>query len=262
MLEKIAQKATRTGNYRIDQLTIAKLADMTQQDIRNAAAGLIMKDRSGVQITSAENMSILEQAICPLPEVSVSQVNTVIRYFNVLPNGQPLISYFGATPDSATLASLTKLAKTAQDISGGILSGYAPLTSAFGEEKHYLPGTTVLKGISNIRTWNKNEIVFTHGKTVKKMTLENFVNAKWETAELVGSFDTTVLFMDRVQNGVTNIVTEKQIVQGYNLSTKRASSTQDQNPKCKVLSFVQQKAKVFVTTQSGLTQEPALARAV
>ena len=262
MLEKIANKTTKEGNYKVSQLSKKELADMTQSDIIDAPAILIMKDKPRVQVISVKNKSILEQTLCPLPVVNASEINTLIRYINVLPNGRPLISYFGATPDSETLASLIKLAKTARNINGGIFPGYSMLTSALGDEKHFSLGLAIQKGMANIRVLSKNEMAFTFEKAVKKMTIENFVNAKWET-ELVGSFETKVLFMDRIQNGVTNVVTEDKIVQGYNLLTKKVSSIQDQSSKLKVFSFVQwHKNAAVVATPLGLTKQPAIALAI
>lgn len=263
MLKNITRKVEKKGNYTVNPLSMAELGNMTQSEIIEAAAVIQKKNRMGIiEVVSVKNKSILEQAICPLPEVNVGEINTIVRYVNVLPNGQPLISYFGATPGGALLASLITLAKTAKDMNGGVFSGYATLTSALGEEKHILPGTTVhiQKGIENIRVLNKDEMIFTLGTSVKKMTVENFIDEKWETAVLVSLFETKVLFLDRIQNGITNVVTENKIIQGYNLLTRKAATIQEQDNKHKVLSFVQwHKNAAVIATPLGLTKEPAQA---
>lgn len=260
MPENIAKKVTK-GNYKIDQLSAAALANMTLLDIKNAAAMLIMKGKPGAQVVSVTDMSILAQSMCPLPMVIIQEVDTVVRYVNQLPNGQPLISYFGIEPTGEVLASLVKLAKTAKEIAGGIFSGYATLTTAMGEEKHFSPGIVFQKGMTNVRI-AKNEVVFSLGTAVKKIALNDFVDQKWANATEIDTFAKKVLFLDRVQNGTTNIVTEDIVAKSFDLFTKKAATIQRQSNRNQVLSFVQLKEKAIVTTPSGLTQEQAFARAV
>lgn len=260
MPENIAKKVTK-GNYKVNQLSAAELANMTEQDIKNAAAILIMKGKPGVQVVSVTDMSILAQSMCPLPMVVIQEVDTVIRHVDQLPNGQPFISYFGIAPSREVLASLIKLAKTAKEITGGIFSGYATLTTVMGEEKHFSPGIIIPKGMTNIRI-AKDEVVFSLGTAVKKIALNDFVDQKWANATEINTFAKKVLFLDRVQNGTTNIVTEDVIAKSFDLFTKKAATIQRQSDENKVLSYIQWKKNALITTSLGLTQEPAFARAV
>ena len=88
-----------------------------------------------------------------------------------------------------------------------------------------------------------------------------FSAGQWNKAVEIGTFAKNVLFLDRVQNDVTNVVTEDKIVRGYNLSTKKVAETHEQTSN-KVLSFVQWAKSAVITTPLGLTQEPAFAQAV
>lgn len=257
-MTNITKKAEQKGNYTVKQLSPTEIADMTSQNIRDAAAFLILKGKPGIQVTSVKDHSILAQALCSLPQASLSEVNTVIRYVNLMPNEQLLVSYFGIEPNKEILTALTKLAKTASTINGGIFSGYAALTAAMGQEKHFSPNLQIQTGIANVRIASRSEIVFTSRNTVQKVTLQDFADGKWTKSTEVGTFDKNVLFMDRVQNSMTNIVTENQIVRGYNVNTKKATEMLAQNAKLKVLSFVQwAKSAAVITTPLGLTQESA-----
>ena len=261
-MTNITKKTAKKGNYAVRQMTPIELGNMTPQNIKDGAALLILKGNPGVQVVSVKDLSILSQSLCSLPEVDTSEVNTIIRYVNLLPSGQLLISYFGATPSQEIIASLGKLAKTASSINGGIFSGYATLTSAMGEEKHFSPGLTIQNKITNIRVVNRNEMVFAFGSIMKKIALDDFVAGNWHKATEVGTFDKNVLFLDRVQGNVTNVVTENKIVRGYSILTKKAVEMLDQNGDIKVLSFVQLAKSAIITTPLGLTQEPAFVRAV
>ncbi|MCR4322770.1 MAG: hypothetical protein NUV61_01650 [Candidatus Azambacteria bacterium] len=264
MTKNISQKVAQTGNYTVKTLSTTDLARMTQQDIVNAAAIVIKKGQPGVQVISVANKSILEQALCTLPEINVKDTETIIRYINTLPDGQALISYFGEKPNDKTIASLLMVAKAAKDMNGAIMSGYSAIITALGEEKHYLSGGTVIqKGMENIRIAGKEKVVFSYGIAIKEMMLNDFVSGNWSTATTVTTLEKKVLFIDRVQNGITNIVTDNVVLQGFNLLTKRATITQDQDAKHKVLSFVQwYKNAAILATPLGLTKEPALALAV
>lgn len=257
-MTKITSKATQKGNYTVKLMTQIEIQNMDPQDIKNAAALVVFKSNPGmIQVTSVANLSILSQALCALPEVNMSEVNTIIRYVNLLPNGQLLISYFGAEPNKEIIASLTKLAKTASSINGGIFSGYAALTTAMGEEKHFSPSLAIPNGMTNIRVANKHEIVFAFNKTVKKLAISDFTTGQWDKATEINTFSKNVLFLDRVQNDVTNIVTEDEIARGYNIRNKKATEILDQNARIKVLSVVQWVKSQVITTPLGITQEPA-----
>lgn len=262
MHKSIHEKIEKPGNYTVAQLTPAAIADMRPQDIKNAAAMIVVKrDPNTVQVVSVKDLSILAQAMCALPEIKVSEVSTVIRYVNLLPNGQPVISYFGAMPSQEIIDALTKLAYTANNMNGGIFSGYAALTPAMGEEKHFSPTFVVPNGITNIRVMSRHEIAFSIGKELHKLMLNNILVDRWDRATTIGSFAKNVVFLDRVQNNVTNIVTEDKIVRGYSLVTKTAVETLFQTGKTKVLSFVQWAKTAVITTPFGLTQEPAVSYA-
>lgn len=258
----IANKATQKGNYSVTQMTTKEIADMTPQNIKDAAALLILKSRSGVQVVSVKDLSILSQALCTLPEVNISEVSTIVRYVNLMPNGRLLISYYGVTPSEEIIDSLTKLAKTASMINGAIFSGYAALTPALGEEKHFSPDLAIKNGMTNIRVANQHEVIFAFGSAVKKMAVSDFAAGQWDKVTEVGTFAKSVLFLDRVQNDATNVVTEDKIVRSYSLLTKKAAAIQDQNSKLKVLSVIQRAKSDVFTTSLGLTQEPAFAKAV
>lgn len=263
MHKSISEKIEKAGNYTVAQMTPAAIAAMGPQDIKNAAAMIIAKrDTDTVQVVSVRNLSILSQAMCSLPEADVLKIDTVIRYVNKLPNGKLLISYFGAMPNEKVLAALTKLADTAGNMNGAIFSGYAVLTETMGKEKHFSPGLTVPSGIANLRVISRNEVAFSLGKTVQKTTLANIFANQWDKTTEIGSFAKNVLFMDRVQNNVTNVVTEDKIVRAYSLLTKTAAETMIQNGKTRILSFVQWAKTAVITTPFGLTQEPVPAHAV
>lgn len=257
----IAGKATRNGNYSVAQMTTKEFADMTQQNIKDAAAIIILKGKPGVQVVSVANMSILTQALCALPELAVSQVSTIIRYVNQLPNGQPLISYYGTMPSDEIIASLAKLARTSSSINGAIFSGYATLAPALGEEKHFSPELTIKSGMTNIRV-AKSEVIFAFGSTVKRMTVNDFSTGQWNKATEISSFTKNVLFIDRVQDNVTNVVTEDKIVRSYSIVSKKAAEIHDQSSNLKILSFVQWAKSAVITTPLGITQELAFAKAV
>lgn len=261
-MTNIISKATQKGNYSVTQMTTKEIADMTPQNIKDAAALLIFKNKPGVQVVSVKDLSILSQALCTLPEVNTSEVNTIVRYVNLMPNGRLLISYYGVTPSEEIIASLTKLAKTANSINGGIFSGYAALTPALGDEKHFSPDLAIKNGMTNIRVANQHEVVFVFGSAVKKMTVSDFADGQWNKATEIGTFTKNVLFLDRVQNNVTNVVTEDKIVRGYNINNKKAAEILDQNNRLKVLSVIQWAKSAVITTPLGLTQEPAFAKAV
>ena len=262
MHKSISEKIEKAGNYTVAQMTPAAIAAMGPRDIKRAAAMIVLKkDLYAVQIVSVKDLSILDQALCTLPEVDVSKVSTVIRYVNKLPDGKLLISYFGAMPEKEIITALTELANTATGMNGAIFSGYATLTPAMGEEKHFSPGLAIPHGVTNIRVANRNELVFVVGKTVQKIMVKDFAADKWNTATKIDSFKDPVLFMDRIQNNVTNVVTEDKVVRGYSLLTKTAVETLAQNTKLKVLSLVQWAKTAVITTPFGLTQEPAHAHA-
>lgn len=262
MHKSISEKTEKTGNYTVAQLTAEAVANMGPKDIKNAAAMIISKrDSDTIQVVSVRNLSILEQAMCSLPDAEASKIGTVIRYINKLPDGNLLISYFGAMPNENVLDALTKLAHTANGMNGAIFSGYAAMTETMGKEKHYAPGLTIPSGIANLRVISRNEVAFSMGRTVQKATLTNIFANKWNSATEIGSFAKNVIFMDRVQNNVTNVVTEDKIVRGYSLLTKTAAETLIQNSKLKVFSLVQWAKTAVITTPFGLTQEPAVSYA-
>lgn len=254
----IGKKTSQKGNYTTKRMMLTDLANMTTQDIKNDAALITYKsDPNTAQGIFVKNQSIFSQALCTLPEVNVKEINDVVRYVNLLPNGQVIISYFGAEMPEEFIAALTKLAKTARSINGAIFSGYAALTPALGEEKHFSPGLTIPSGIANIRVTN-TEVFFSEGKVVKKMMQSDFIAGQWNKAVKADTFETNVLFMDRVQNNVTNVITENKIVRGYNINSKKAVVIQDQNDKLKVLSIVQWPQSAVITTPLGTTEELAV----
>ncbi len=262
-MTNIMRKTAQKGNYVTKKMTLTELANMTPQDIKNAAAVIVYKDNlNAAEVVSVKTLSILEQALCSLPEVNVSKVCTIVRYANMLPNGQLIISYFGAKPNEEIIAAMAKLAKTASSINGAIFSGYASLTAALGEEKHFSPGLAIPAGWANIRVANKDEIAFTLGKTAQKMTVNNFATGQWNKVTEIDSFEKNALFMDRIQNGTTNVVTEDKVIRGYSLQTKKAVQILDQSIKLKVLSIVQLAKSSVIGTPLGLTQEPIHVHAV
>lgn len=261
-MTNLIAKAEKKGNYERKEMTPTEIAGMTPQDIKNAAALYTLKNKPGVvQVVSVKDLSILSQALCALPEANALTITSVIRYVNLMPNGQLIVSYFGAMPSDEIIAALTKLAKTASSINGAIFSGYAALTSAMGEEKHFSPGLAIQNKITNIRV-AKSEVIFAFGSTVKRMTVNDFSTGQWNKAVEIGTFAKNVMFLDRVQDNVTNVVTEDKIVRGYSIVSKKAAETHDQSSRLKILSFVQWAKSAVITTPLGITQELAFSKAV
>lgn len=212
------------------EMPVFQAGSMTKDQIRKTVELFITKKgETAVVLSTDAIMSVAQKTVLPLPDVKENDVLARIVSVNQLRyNGAPImaVTYTGVMTNMVAKLA-TALAATCESIRGGYFPGHAVIA----ETKTQIGGIDAPEHFRNIVVLNKaNEILFSSGKTLQKISVANFMKKNWSATKIVNELNSEILYIGRPSEDEENVfvVTESTIFT-VNIVNKSWSQVKEQS---------------------------------